>query len=105
MPYQVSYESRRRAARTEVPATAAKQAMLAAAISTKGYVPSRVVVSSRRLLPSAIDQPNVVKTTCPASSQTVPNPSQRCAHARRSMPKVWSSQGLRDMRTSWMSAR
>ena len=36
---------------------------------------------------------------------TVAKPSQRCAAARPSIPKTWSSHGLRDIRTSWMSAR
>src|SRR5665647_3155211 len=105
MPNQVSYDSRRRAARTDVTATARKHANPAADISTNGYVPRRLVASSRTLRPSPSDQPTVVRTACPAINQTVANPSQRCAHARRSIPKTWSSHGLRAMRTSWTSAR
>src|SRR5450759_2198247 len=105
MPNQVSYDSRRRAARTDVTATARKRANPAADISTNGYVPSRLVASSRTFRPSPNDQPTVVRTACPAISQTVAKPSHRWAHARRSIPNTWSSQGLRAMRTSWMSAR
>ena len=42
-----------------------------------------------------------MNTPCPSNNQTVAKPSQRCATARPSIPKTWSSHGLRDISTEF----